>query len=221
MEEVFQKAKLKSVIESLIFTAEKPIPIEEIKKLFPEIDTLDLKESIETSMRELEARGGGVRIIEIAGGYQMVTAAENAPELKEFYRIKHTEKLSRPSLETLAIVAYKQPVTRIDVESIRGVNTDGVIKNLLEKGLIRIVGRKEVIGRPYVYGTSRHFLDYFGLKSLEELPKIEEFAQKDLLLDMNLVSQDAEITPLTREEEDQLKTAASPQEVEDENQKNT
>lgn len=220
MEEVLEKSKIKSVIESLIFTAEKPLPFDEIKKLFEDAQDSLLKEAIDELIKESEQRNSGIRIIEIAGGYQMVTAPENAAELKEFYRIKHTEKLSKPSLEALAIIAYKQPVTRIDVESIRGVNTDGVIKNLLEKSLIRIVGRKEVIGRPFVYGTTRQFLDYFGLKSLDELPKIEEFAQKDLIMDMNLVSQDAEITPLTKEEEDQLMTTASPQEVEDENKQN-
>ena len=95
-------------------------------------------------------------------------------------------------------------MTRIDIEAIRGVNVDGVIKSLLEKNLIRIVGRKEVIGRPFVYGTTRLFLDYFGLKSLAELPKIEEFAQQDMLLDVKLASGEGEITPLSKEEEEQL-----------------
>ncbi|HQP92166.1 MAG TPA: SMC-Scp complex subunit ScpB, partial [Candidatus Omnitrophota bacterium] len=91
-----------------------------------------------------------------------------------------------------------------DVEAIRGVNVDGVVRSLMEKNLIRVVGRKEVIGRPFVYGTTRMFLDYFGLKSLDELPKIEEFAQQDLALDMKLVTGDAEITPLTKEEEEKF-----------------
>ncbi len=134
----------------------------------------------------------------------MVTSPDNAEVIKSYYKIKHTEKLSGPSLETLSIIAYKQPVTRIDIEAIRGVNADGVIKSLLEKNLIRIAGRKEVIGRPFVYGTTRLFLDYFGLKSLAELPKIEEFAQQDILLDVKLASGEGDITPLSKEEEEQL-----------------
>jgi segregation and condensation protein B len=135
----------------------------------------------------------------------MATAPESATTIKEFYKIKHTEKLTGPSLEALAIIAYKQPVTRIDIEAVRGVNCDGVVKSLLEKNLIRIVGRKEVIGRPFVYGTTRFFLDYFGLKSLNELPKIEEFAQQDMLMNMKLASGEGEITPLSSEEEQSLR----------------
>ena len=104
----------------------------------------------------------------------------------------------------LANVAYKQPVTRVDIESIRGVNVDGVLRSLVEKNLVRVIGRKEVIGRPFVYGTTRFFLDYFGLKSLAELPKIEEFAQQDMLKEMKLVSGDAPISPLTQEDEETL-----------------
>ncbi|MFH0940791.1 MAG: SMC-Scp complex subunit ScpB [Candidatus Omnitrophota bacterium] len=204
MEDTLELEKIRSAIESLIFTSDKPLFIDDIKKLFDNLESSKIRELIESLQKELLDRSSGLRIIEIAGGFQMVTSPDNAEVIKSFYKIKHTEKLSGPSLETLSIIAYKQPVTRIDIEAIRGVNVDGVVKSLLEKNLIRIVGRKEVIGRPFVYGTTRLFLDYFGLKSLAELPKIEEFAQQDILLDVKLATGEGEITPLSKEEEEQL-----------------
>ena len=201
MDEILNKEQIKSAIESLLFISEKPLLIDDIKKLFENLEASGIREIIESLKRDLEERASGIRVVEIAGGFQMVTAPENAATIKDFYNIRHTEKLTGPSLETLAIIAYKQPVTRIDIEAIRGVNVDGVIKSLLEKNLIRIVGRKEVIGRPFVYGTTRFFLDYFGLRSLAELPKIEEFAQQDLLMNMKLASGEGDITPLENEEE--------------------
>ncbi|OIO36184.1 MAG: SMC-Scp complex subunit ScpB [Candidatus Omnitrophica bacterium CG1_02_44_16] len=204
MEEPLEPEKIRSAIESLIFTSDKPIFIDDIKKLFDNLEAPKIRELIESLQKELIGRSSGLRVIEIAGGFQMVTSPDNAEVIKSYYKIKHTEKLSGPSLETLSIIAYKQPVTRIDIEAIRGVNADGVIKSLLEKNLIRIAGRKEVIGRPFVYGTTRLFLDYFGLKSLAELPKIEEFAQQDILLDVKLASGEGDITPLSKEEEEQL-----------------
>jgi segregation and condensation protein B len=204
MEESLEIEKIKSAIESLIFISHKPLTIDELKSLFEDVDPEKLRALIDTLKKEHEDRNSGVRIAEIAGGFQMVTSPDNATVIKEFYKIKSTEKLSGPSLETLAIIAYKQPVTRVDIEAIRGVNCDGVVRSLLEKNLIRVVGRKEVIGRPFVYGSTRMFLDYFGLKSLEELPRIEEFAQQDKIMDMALVSGDAQITPLTKEEEEKF-----------------
>ena len=107
----------------------------------------------------------------------MLSNSHAAAYIREFYKTKTKEKLSRPALESLAIIAYKQPVGRAEVEVIRGVNSDGTIAHLLNKGLIKITGRKEVPGRPFLYGTTKEFLEYFGLKSLEDLPKIEEFNQ--------------------------------------------
>ncbi len=197
--------QIKADLEALIFVSNKPLLLEDIKKVFTNLQTSEIRDMIETIKKEYEERSSGIRIIEIAGGFQMATSPESAATIKEFYKIKHTEKLTGPSLEALAIIAYKQPVTRIDIEAVRGVNCDGVVKSLLEKNLIRIVGRKEVIGRPFVYGTTRFFLDYFGLKSLNELPKIEEFAQQDMLMNMKLASGEGEITPLSSEEEQSLR----------------
>ncbi len=169
--------RLKGVIESLLLVSEKPLLLEQIKEVLEGIDAKTIQSLIQELKLEYENRKSGISIIEIAGGYQMSTSSDYAPYLKKFYNIKHKEKLSTPSLETLAIIAYKQPLTRLEIESIRGVNVDGVIKTLLEKGVIRIAGRKDAPGRPFVYGTTRQFLEYFGLKSLDELPEIEEFTK--------------------------------------------
>ncbi|MFH0876618.1 MAG: SMC-Scp complex subunit ScpB [Candidatus Omnitrophota bacterium] len=203
--------QIKSALESLIFISDKPMLLDDLKQIFTGVDASGLRGLLEELKKEYEEKLSGIRLMEIAGGFQMVTARENAGLIKQFYKLKHTEKLTGPSLETLAIIAYKQPVTRVDIETIRGVNVDGVVRSLLEKNLIRIVGRKEVIGRPFVYGTSRIFLDYFGLRSLDELPKIEEFARKEAILDMKLASGEAAITPLTQEEQEELTQAEPPQ----------
>lgn len=199
-DQILEKDQVKSAIESLIFISNKPLLIDDIKKLFDNLEASKIRQIVEELKKEYQKRLSGINIVEIAGGFQMVTSAVNAAHVKAFYKIKHTEKLSGPSLETLAIIAYKQPVTKVDIEALRGVNVDGVIKNLLEKNLIKIVGRKEVIGRPFVYGTTRLFLDYFGLKSLDELPKIEEFTQQDLDRHVELASGEGAITPLTDDE---------------------
>ncbi len=221
MDEALRNENIKSELESLLFISDKSLVIDDIKKIFENAEPAEIREQIESLKKDLEGRSSGIRIVEIAGGFQMVTAPENAPTIKAFYKIKHTEKLTGPSLETLAIIAYKQPVTRIDIEAIRGVNVDGVVKSLLEKNLIRVVGRKEVIGRPFVYGTTRLFLDYFGLKSLAELPKIEEFAQQDLLMNMKLASGEGEITPLEAEETREIGIETPSEEEKDANKQNT
>lgn len=167
----------KAVIEALIFSSERPLVIEQIKKVLDNLEPTDIRRLIEELKAEYESANRGIRIIEIAGGFQMITSPDFATFLKKLYKQRRPERLSKPALETLAIIAYKQPVTKLEIESLRSVNIDGVVGNLLDKGLIRIAGRKKAPGRPYVFGTSRQFLEYFGLKSLEELPKIEDFAK--------------------------------------------
>lgn len=166
---------LKAVVEALLFASEKPLVLEQIKNVLDNLETDEIRLILEELKSEYEQTNRGIRVVEIAGGFQMVTHPGLSPFLKKLYKNRFTEKLSKPALETLAIVAYKQPVTRLEIESLRNVNIDGVVKNLLDKGLIRITGRKKAPGRPCVYGTTRQFLEYFGLKSLDELPKIESF----------------------------------------------
>lgn len=166
---------LKAVIEALLFASDKPLNLERIKNVVDNIETDQLRGILEELKAEYERSERGIRIIEIAGGFQIITAPNFAPFLKKLYKERHVEKLSKPALETLAIIAYKQPVTKLEVESLRSVNVDGVFYNLLDKNLIRVAGRKKAPGRPKVYSTTAQFLEYFGLKSLDELPKIENF----------------------------------------------
>lgn len=163
-------------MESLLFSSDKPILIEQFRNVFTDLEPTEIRKTIEELKSEYERDNRGIRIVEVAGGFQMVTAANFSSYLKKFYKQKHTEKFSKPALETLAIIAYKQPVTRLEIESIRGVNADGVVNHLKDLGIIRISGRKRAPGRPFVYSTTREFLEYFGLKSLEELPKMEDFS---------------------------------------------
>jgi segregation and condensation protein B len=166
---------IKSVIEALLFASEKPLTIEQVKNVLDNLEGHEIRQLIEELKSEYEQSNRGIRITEIAGGFQMVTQPTLAVFLKKLFKGRHVERLSKPALETLAIIAYKQPVTKLEIESLRDVNVDGVVENLLDKDLIRIAGRRKAPGRPFVFGTTRQFLEYFGLKSLEELPKIEKF----------------------------------------------
>ncbi len=171
------KEEAKKIIEALLFASDRPLVLDEIKEVLEEFNQPEIKDLIFELKNEYETSGHAFQIREIAQGYQLTTDSTYAPWLKKLYKIHHKERLTTPSLETLAIVAYKQPITRTEIELIRGVNVDGVINTLLERNLVKIAGRKEVIGRPFVYGTTREFLEYFGLKSLEDLPKLEEFVE--------------------------------------------
>lgn len=168
---------VKAVIEALLFTSERPLALEQIKKILDGYDTNQIRLIMEELRADYVSQNRGVRVVEIAGGFRMITAPRFAPFLKKFYKERRVERLSKAALETLAIVAYKQPLTRHEIETLRNVNVDGVMSSLLEKNLIRVTGRKKAPGRPYVFGTTRQFLEYFGLKSLEELPKMEDFSK--------------------------------------------
>lgn len=167
----------KSVIEALLFSSDKPLTLEQIRLALDNLESGEVRRNIKELGLEYESSNRGLRIIEIAGGFQMITAPDFAPFLKKLHKGRKIEKLSRPALETLAIIAYKQPVTRFEVQSLRSVNIDGVMANLLSKDLIRVTGRKKAPGRPHVYGTTKRFLEHFGLKSLDELPKMEDFSK--------------------------------------------
>ena len=165
---------VQGAVEALLFVSDKPITIEQIRESLETVELEAIQQAIRSLQEEYSQRNG-LSIEEIAGGYQIVTRPAHAATIRNFFKTRHKEKLSKPSLETLAIIAYKQPVTRSDIEAIRGVNSDGVVTHLMDKELIKIVGRKDVPGKPYMYGSTRYFLEYFGLKSLKSLPKLEEF----------------------------------------------
>lgn len=170
-----QLRHVQGVVEALLFVNERPVTLDQIKKVLAPVGAAEIKRAVAGLQNAYDEHRSGITIVEIAGGYQMLSNPAYASYLRNFYKTKHKEKLSKPALESLAIVAYKQPVTRSDIELIRGVNSDGVVAHLLDKELIKVVGRKDVPGRPYVYGTTKQFLEYFGLKSLDDLPALEEF----------------------------------------------
>ena len=159
------------VVEALLFASDTPLEAERIREVLELPSAQAARELVE----ELRARYGdrGLQIVEVGGGYRMITRPELAPWLVRLARARTKSRLSRPALETLAIVAYKQPVSRPEMDAIRGVNSEAVLENLLERRLIRITGRKEAPGRPYLFETTREFLVAFGLRDLSDLPKVE------------------------------------------------
>lgn len=166
--------EMKGIIETLLFVSEKPLTIERVVEVINKAVGRDVIRSLFNELI-MEYRGCALQIREVAEGYQLCTRSEYSEWIKDFLKIERRSKLSRASLETLAIIAYKQPITRMEVEDIRKVEISGILKGLLEKRLIRIMGRKKVLGRPMMYGTTREFLEYFGLKELSDLPQREEF----------------------------------------------
>jgi len=163
----------KAVIESLIFVSESPLSLERIKEVLGEVSKKDVQRLLSELKADYEASQRGFTLEEVAEGFQFRTRPAHAEWIK---RLKKTKPpgMSQPALETLAIVAYRQPVVRMDIEKVRGVDSGGVLHTLLEKKLIKIIGKKDVPGKPLVYGTSRKFLEVFGLKDLSELPTLKD-----------------------------------------------
>ena len=166
-------SNLRAALEALLFSSDEPIPL---ALLAESLDTA--ADEVAVALHELErdykARAAGVELREIAGGHLLVTTAENAEWVGRLLRGRKRVRLSRAALETMAIIAYKQPVTKTEIESIRGVDSSAVLTTLLERNLVTIRGRSKVVGRPLLYGTTGEFLDYFGLRDLSELPRPEE-----------------------------------------------
>jgi segregation and condensation protein B len=169
---------LKAIVEALIFASPEPVTIKTLIKLLDSEPKEDVVAAVEALKQEYD-RPGGLQMVEVAGGYQIVTRPELHEWVRRLFHERTTQKLSVAALETLAVVAYKQPVTGPEIADIRGVNTAGVLGTLLERKLVKIVGRKQVVGRPFLYGTTREFLERFGLNDLSDLPKVEDMA--DLL----------------------------------------
>ncbi|MBI2447431.1 MAG: SMC-Scp complex subunit ScpB [Candidatus Omnitrophica bacterium] len=174
--------ELKRIIEAILFASDQPVSINEMREVLDGADGRIIRTVIERLRDEYEKEKRSFKIVEVAGGFQMATDPLYGEWLKKIYKSRQTNRLSGPALETLAIIAYRQPVTRADIEFIRGVNVDGVIKNLMDRNIIRITGRKDVPGRPILYGTTKEFLLYFGLNSLDELPNLKEFSEADIQL---------------------------------------
>ncbi len=162
------------IVEAILFASDAPLGASEIARADSELDE-DLVENAVAHLKRLyDEEGRAFQILEIASGYQILTRPEFAPYLERFDTVPRPNRLSGPALEALAIIAYRQPIGRLDIEYIRGVNSSGVIRTLQDRGLIDVVGRAEGLGRPLLYGTTRRFLEHFGFHALEELPRPEE-----------------------------------------------
>ena len=166
--------ELKAIIESLIFVADEPIAAKAVADIV-DMDREAVEAAIQDLVEDYQARPGGLQLREIAGGWQIATRPEHHEHIRAYLKSKPSAKLSLASLETLAVIAYRQPVTVPEILEIRGVQSPSAIKTLLDKRLIVARGRKETVGRPMMYGTSKEFLIQFGLKDLSELPSIEDF----------------------------------------------
>jgi len=161
------------VVEAMLFASDVPLEAERIREVLDLENAAAARGLVEELIARYEGEPRGLAIVEVGGGYRMVTRPELAPWLVRLARARTRVRLSRPALETLAIIAYKQPVSRPELDAVRGVNSDAVLDNLLERRLIRIGGRKEAPGRPFLYETTREFLVAFGLRDLNDLPKVE------------------------------------------------
>ena len=175
--EALSRRELKGMLEALLFVHHEPLSVERLMAVLGEIDKQDVRQALEDLRVDYDREGRGLQLVERAGGYQLVTRPDYAPWIKRLDKTKAIPKLSRSALETLAIIAYRQPLVRAEIEDIRRVETAGVLRTLLERKLIRIVGRKEVPGRPILYGTTKDFLKQFGLRDLSELPPLREIKE--------------------------------------------
>jgi len=188
---IFRSMELTSILEAILFSAQKPLSLKELRdvfagalehaegnevvRAFKRVKEDDLTTALESLARHHEEAGRSYRLTCVAGSWQFVTQPDYSPWLKALVGHKaRPPRLSQPALETLAIIAYRQPITRTEIEQVRGVAVDGVMQTLLERGLVEQLGRAEVVGRPMTYGTTPVFLEYFGLKSLEDLPAADE-----------------------------------------------
>jgi segregation and condensation protein B len=173
---VTASAEVKAVVEALIFASPEPMTPKMLVKLLAEEPKEDVLAAVEALKADYENRPG-LQMVEVAGGYQIVTRPDLHEWVRRLFHERSSAKLTVQGLETLAVIAYKQPITALEITEIRGVNTSGVLSTLLERHLIKIVGRKSVVGRPFLYATTKEFLIRFGLKDLHDLPKIEDMAE--------------------------------------------
>ena len=175
--ETLTPERMKPVAEALLFASDEPVPAARLAQLLGKgADAKTVRKLVDELNAEYAGQGRAFEVVEIAGGFQLLTRPEFKDWIAELHRHRRQDKLTPSAVETLAIVAYKQPIQRATVDDIRGVQTGPLLRSLLERGLIKVVGRQNVPGRPILYGTSRIFLQHFGLKSLKDLPRVAELA---------------------------------------------
>lgn len=167
---------LKAVIEVLVFVSDTPVTVAVMERILEDVSRKEIVSALDDLMQEYEVRRGGIFLKEVAGGYQFRTGEAMAPWVLKLKGQKPAG-LSPAAMETLAVIAYRQPVMKSEVERVRGVDVSGILRGLLEKNLVRIMGRKNIPGRPIIYGTTRRFLETFGLKTLSDLPTLREFKE--------------------------------------------
>jgi len=174
-----EQEEIKAIIENILLAADQPVSVTQFKNLLgDEVEKVSFKSVLEELIDEYSSRN--LQILQVAEGYQLCTRHDYSAWVRKFLKFDKTTKLSQPSLDTLAIIAYKQPLTKAEVEEIRGVDSSGVVRTLLEKKVISPGGRKKVPGRPIMYRTTRKFLEYFGLRDLSDLPTLEDFKESEL-----------------------------------------
>lgn len=186
-------SELKAIVEALIFASPEPVTLKALGKLLESEPKEDLVAAIDAVKQDYD-RPSGLQLVEVAGGYQIVTRPELHEWVRRLFHERTTQKLSVAALETLAVIAYRQPVTAPEIADIRGVNTSGVLGTLVDRKLVKIVGRKAVVGRPFMYGTTREFLERFGLNDVSDLPRVEDMSE---LLGFDLPSGIGEPEPQT------------------------
>lgn len=169
--------ELTAVVETLLFVSGDPVPVERLAQAIDGVKPDRIREALEALRNNYEAPGRGLQIVEVAGGFQITTRQECASWIRTMEEIKAATRLSKSALETLAITSYKQPITRGEIELIRGVDSAGVLRKLMDRRILKIVGRREGVGRPILYGTTQEFLKFFGLKDLSELPTLRELKE--------------------------------------------
>ncbi len=203
---------IKNIIESLLFVADEPLTIDRLKKIISGAESRELREVLEELEADYETRQGGFFLKQVAGGYQIRTRPEYMEWIKRLLQPR-PQRLSKAALETLAIIAYKQPVIRSDVEHIRGVDCGGVLRVLLERKFIRVLGRKDIPGRPLIYATTKRFLEVFDLKNLKDLPtpkEIEEFGSA-LSQEMDETDREAQAAEISIENTEETEASSMPE----------
>jgi segregation and condensation protein B len=206
--------RLFAIVEALLFAAEEPLTLQDLEELFPKAGTERLQEALEAVTRHCDSEERGLQVMQVAGGFKLMTRPDLGEWVRALFRARNRRRLSGAALETLAIVAYRQPITTPEIQSLRGADPGGVLQTLLDRKLLRVVGRKKVVGKPLLYGTTPEFLTHFGLNTLADLPTLEEFGAVAASLALPLAS-DAPTSTGAFEEDDEEGSGHGDEEFED------
>jgi segregation and condensation protein B len=206
--------KLRSILEALIFAAEEPLTLDDLEELFPGAPKEELQQALDDVASRWETEDRGLQVLRVAGGYRLTTRPDLGEWVRALFRARNRRRLSGAALETLAIVAYRQPITTPEIQALRGTDPAGVLQTLLDRRLLKVVGRKKVVGKPMLYGTTPEFLTHFGLNTLADLPTLEEFGALATTLGLPL-QQEAPTSTGAFEEEDEDGSGHGDEEFED------